>query len=196
MKSIESAAPTLHQRKIHYVDESIQQALLVGLVVLEVALVAGLSWLMWQHLNAIVEDNLYRIHLAEAQPILNQLLQEAARLLGIFVAVNAVALVLVHLLWQRHVRSILVAFGRLMAKTRALDFSADAPLQQRHQLLDLTGAQRDADRQRLITVRSLVQRLPTDPGADAAVVAPLLAALDEAIPKGRAARPERRLRRK
>lgn len=190
----EKSTPVAHQRKIHYVDESLQKALLVGLVLLEVALTAGLAWLMWQHLNAIVEDNLYRIHLADAQPILSQLLQEAARLLGIFVAVNAVALVLVHLLWQRHVRSILTAFGRLMAKTRVLDFSADAPLQQRHQLLDLTGAQRDADRQRLTTVRALVQRLPTDPGADAATVAPLLVALDDAIPKGRAARPERRLR--
>ncbi|NCP40959.1 MAG: hypothetical protein GW848_10745 [Rhodoferax sp.] len=194
MNTTSQAARVLHERKIHYVDESIQQALLVGLVLLEVALAAGLAWLMWQHLNTIVEDNLYRIHLADAQPILSQLLQEAARLLGIFVVVNVVALVLVHFLWQRHVRSILLAFGQLMAKTHALDYSADASLRGRHQLLDLTEAQRELDRQRLSAVRTLVQQLPAHPAANSAAVMSVLAALDDAIPEGRASRPERRVK--
>jgi len=194
MNTISQAARVLHERKIHYVDESIQKALLVGLVLLEVALAAGLAWLMWQHLNKIVEDNLYRIHLADAQPILSQLLQEAARLLGIFVAVNVVALVLVHVLWQRYVQSILLVFKQLMAKSAALDYSADAPARRRHQLLDLVEAQRELDRQRLTAVRALVQQLPADPAANSAAVAPVLAALDDTIPKGRASRPERRVK--
>jgi len=186
----------MHQRKIHYVDESLQKGLLVALVLLEVALAAALAWQMWGHLNAIVEDNLYRIHLADAEPILSQLLREAARLFGFFVLVNVVALVLVDALWRRYVRSILASFGLLMGKTAALDFSADAALERRHQLLDLSEQHRGQDRQRLAGVRAGVAQLSVaEQAGDATAMQQALDALNEAIPKGRAARPERRRQR-
>lgn len=182
-----------HQRKIHYVDEAIQKTLLVGLVLLEVALAAGLAWLMWHRLNAIVEDNLYLIHLAEARPILTQLLIEAARLLGVFVAVNVAALVLVDILWRRYVHSVLTSFAQSMAKTRALDFTPDVPLRSHHQLLDLTAAQREQDRQRLTAVRAQVHQLAKAASAESVGVAAALATLDATLPKGRESRPERRV---
>lgn len=194
MKLSEQAAPVLHQRRIHYVDESIQKALLLALVLLEVALATGLAWLMWERLNAIVEDNLYRIHLADAQPILSQLLQEAGRLLGIFVMVNVVALVLVDVFWRRYVQSILRSFMLLMGKTCALDYSADVPVSARHQLLDLAQAQRELDRHRLSAVRDSVSRLvAAQQAGDATVVQQALDVLNETIPKGRTSRPERRV---
>ncbi|PIQ50959.1 MAG: hypothetical protein COW02_17475 [Comamonadaceae bacterium CG12_big_fil_rev_8_21_14_0_65_59_15] len=182
-----------YQRRIHYVDESIQKWLLVGLVVLEVALAAGLAWLMYARLSAVVEDNLYRIHMADTQPIATQLLHESARLLGIFVLVNAVALLLGDWLWRRYVQSILRAFRQMMAKTAALDFSVDSTLQRRHQLLDLTEQQRRMDRERLTAVRNrLTQLVAAQQAGDGAAVQQALNALDQVIPQGRAARPERR----
>lgn len=182
-----------YQRRIHYVDESIQKWLLVGLVLLEMALAAGLTWLMYARLSAVVEDNLYRIHMADVQPIGAQLLHESARLLGIFVAVNLAALVLVDLLWRRYVQSILRAFRQMMAKIAALDFSVDPALQRRHQLLDLTEQQRRMDRERLTAVRNrLTQLVAAQQAGDAAAVQQALDALDQVIPQGRAARPERR----
>jgi len=183
-----------HQRRIHYVDESIQKGLLVGLVLLEMALVAGLAWLMYRHLSAVVEDNLYIIHMAEAKPLDTELLHAALRLCGLFVVVNVAALILVDVLWRRYVDSILGAFGQLMGKTAQLDFSADPALQKRHQLLDLTEQQRNQDRARLTSIRSgVVQLVAAQQVGDATAVQQALTALDEVIPQGRASRPERRM---
>jgi len=191
---MEHTSPVVHQRRIHYVDESIQKGLLVGLVLLEMALAAGLAWLMYRHLSAVVEDNLYIIHMAEAKPLATELLHAALKLFGLFVLVNVVALVAVDVLWRRYVDGILSDFGGLMRKTAQLDFSADAPLQRRHQLLDLAEQQRSQDRARLTAVHAASQRLiEAQQAGDGAAVQQALKALDEAIPQGRATRPDRRV---
>ncbi len=151
------------RRKIHYVDETLQKFFLTGLVLLEAGLAAGLTWLMWQHLNQVVDDNLYRVHLADAPPILLQLAQQALVLLGIFFAVNVVALVLVDLVWRAYVNTILRHFMQLMGKTAALDFTPDAPNPQRHLVLDLAESQRDKERQRLTEIRTRLSLLPRAP---------------------------------
>lgn len=184
---------TLHQRRIHYVDEAIQKGLLVGLVLLEIALAAGLAWLMYRRLSTVVEDSLYRIHLADAQPMVHLLLSESARLFGLFVLVNGVALVLVDMLWRRYVRGILAAFKLLMDKTARLDFSADPARQSRHVLLDLAQQQRDQDRARLVAINQRVAQLAqAQQAGDRPAVQQALDALDQVIPQGRASRPERR----
>lgn len=151
------------RRKIHYVDETLQKFFLTGLVLLEAGLAAGLTWLMWQHLNQVVDDNLYRVHLADAAPILLQLARQALVLLGIFFAVNVLALVLVDLVWRAYVNTILRHFMHLMGKTAALDFTRDAPNPQRHQVLDLAESQRDKERQRLTEIRTRLSLLPSAP---------------------------------
>lgn len=149
------------RRKLHYVDETLQKFFLSGLVLLEAALAAGLTWLMWQYLNQVVDDNLYRVHLADTPPILLQLAQQALVLLGIFFAVNVLALVLVDLIWRAYVNHILGHFMQLMGKTAALDFTSDLPNPQRHQVLDLAESQRDKERQRLTEIRTRLSLLPT-----------------------------------
>ncbi|OIP14525.1 MAG: hypothetical protein COY49_01575 [Comamonadaceae bacterium CG_4_10_14_0_8_um_filter_57_29] len=151
------------RRKLHYVDETLQKFFLVGLVLLEAALAAGLTWLMWQHLNQIVDDNLYRVHLNQAQPILAQLMQKALQLLGIFFAANLLALVLVDAVWRRYVNAILARFMRLMRKSAALDFNDDPATRERHQVLNLAESQRDKERQRLTEIRTRMSLLPEAP---------------------------------
>ncbi len=151
------------RRKMHYVDETLQKFFLTGLVLLEAGLAAGLTWLMWQHLNQVVDDNLYRVHLADAAPILLQLARQALVLLGIFFAVNVLALVLVDLVWRAYVNTILRHFMHLMGKTAALDFTSDQPNPQRHQVLDLAESQRDKERQRLTEIRTRLSLLPNAP---------------------------------
>lgn len=182
-----------YQRRIHYVDKTLQKWLLTGLVLMEVTLAAGLAWLMYTHLSQVVEDNLYVIHMAQAKPLSTELLQASLQVFGLFVVVNVVALVLVDVLWRRHVDLILREFGGLIGKTAALDMSADAAMQCQHALLDLTQAQRAQDRARLTAVHDHVAQLANAQEAgDAAAVQQALQALDQIIPAGRAARPERR----
>jgi len=152
-------APRHSRRKIRYIDDTLQKLLLVGLVLLEAGLAAGLTWVMFRHLTGIVESNLYRVHLAGAAPILNQLRHETLFLLGLFCVANAIVLVLVDFLWRRHVYSILGLFMNLVARTRALDFTADPDTGDRHQLLFLAQAQRERDRTRLWQIREQMSRL-------------------------------------
>ena len=114
MKPLSIIHKTHHRRKIHYVDETIQKFLLIGLVLLETGLAVGLAWLMFRHLNQIIDDNLYRIHLADTAPILTQLIHEAVILLGIFTVANLAALVLIDFIWRRYIYSILFFFKQLM----------------------------------------------------------------------------------
>ena len=170
-----------HRRKIHYVDETLQKFLLIGLVMLEAGLAAGLAWLMFRHLNQIIDDNLYRVHLADAVPIINQLTHAASILLGLFCAVNLVALAVVDLLWRRHVDSILRHFMRLVGKTRALDFTIDPTTGNRHLLLNLAETQREQDRTRLTKIR---QQLALMPGAsDSRRVYAVLDSVDQLLPR-------------
>lgn len=185
-----------YRRQIHYVDETLQKFFLAALVLLEVSLAVGLTWWMWQHLNQIVDDNLYRVHLAQAAPILRQLVQEALFLLGIFWAVNLAALLLVHWVWQCYVHSILRGFMQLMRKTAALDFAADPGTAQRHQILDLAERQREQDRQRFMAIRAqLAVMQPASPVTELAALLPTLRELLPPVP-GTAPAPKSERRRR
>lgn len=184
MKPLPLINKSRHQRKIHYVDETLQKFLLIGLVLLEAGLAAGLAWMMFRHLNQIIEENLYRVHLADAVPILTQLTHEAITLLLIFGATNLVALVFVDLLWRRYVNSILCLFMKLMGKTHQLDFTSDPIISDRHQVLHLTEIQRDQDRVRLTAIHDQLLHLETAMLANEAYAMNVaLKALNELLPQ-------------
>lgn len=188
MKTLPARANAGNRRRIKYIDETLQKWFLIVLVALEAGLAAGLAWLMFRHLNQIVDDNLYRVHLADTVPMLTQLIHQALILLALFFATNLLLLALVHFVWGRHVHSIFRLFMELMGKTRRLDFSADPEISDLHRVLDLTEAQREQDRIRLTEIRKqlagLEQSLPeTKPDQDAHAV---LRAINELLPAPRA----------
>lgn len=188
MKPLTIIDKTHHRRKIHYVDETLQKFLLVGLVVLESGLAGSLAWLMFLRLDRIVEDNLYRVHLGDATPILTQLMHEAFILLGIFGAANLIALILVNLFWRRYVNSILRLFKLLMDKTCRLDFTEDPQISDSHQVLDLAETQRDRDRICLSEIHAQLSQL--DSGMleenDTQGMNEVMKALDELLPRSAA----------
>ncbi len=151
-----------HRRHIHYVDKSLQQWLLAALVILEAGLVAAMVWLMHWRLSRIIEENLYRVHLAKAAPLLNQLMQEAPLLLGVFMLANVIALLLADGIWRAHVDSLLRSFMTLVGKTGRLDFSADPEMSGRHRLLDLAEAHRVRERNRLAAIREHMAKLDAE----------------------------------
>lgn len=141
------------RRRIRYIDEQLQRSLLIGLVLLEAGLVAVLAWLMHRHLNRIVEENLYRAHLAAASPMFGQLMHEALFLLALFLIANVMALLIGEVIWRSHVNSVLQRFMSLIGKTGHLDFSADPEALDRHPLLILAKHQRTHERRRLAAIR-------------------------------------------
>jgi hypothetical protein len=185
MKTLSLMDKPDHRRKIHYVDETLQRFLLIGLVALEAALAGGLAWMMYRRLSGIVEDNLYRVHLADNGSILPPMLHEAVMLLAIFSLVNLVAVLAVDFIWRRHVASILRLFNLLMGKTDQLDFTADPEISKRHEVLDLAETQRERDRVRLKEIREQLSRLETPAPAanDARQRLEILQAVGELLPQ-------------
>jgi hypothetical protein len=172
-----------HRRKLRYVDEALQKFLLIGLVALESGLAAGLAWMMYRRLDRIVQDNLFRVHLADAGPVLGQLVHEAIILLAVFAVANLLVVLLVEIVWRRHVHSITRLFGRLMDKTARLDFTADPEIGDAHQVVHLAASQRAQDRTRLAEIRRQLSRLDHE----AAGVQDVLNALDRLMPRNAAA---------
>jgi len=147
-------------RRIRYIDKTFQKWLILWLVLLEIELMAGLSWLLYLQLNRIIEDNLYRVHLANATPLLSQLLHTALPLLGMFLFVNALVLLFVYMFWRHYLNVMMRQFVILIGKTRRLDFSPDSvQTLRRHKLLRLTETQRAQERQRLLAIREQVSKL-------------------------------------
>lgn len=155
-----------HRRKIHYVDKTLQKWLLLALVMLEAGLVAAMVWLMHWRLSQVIEDNLYRVHLAKAASMLHQLMQEASLLLGVFIMANVIALLIADGIWRRYVNSLLRGFMTLIGKTGRLDFSADPEMSGRHRLLDLAATQRARERLRLGAIREQLAGLDAELSGD------------------------------
>lgn len=154
-----SLTDTRQRRRIQYVDETIQKFMLVGLVLLEPVLAGASVWLLHWRFNQIVEQNLYRVHLAEASSLFGQLLHEAFFLSGIFTLANVIALLIADLIWRRYVNSVLRHFRASVDKTSKLDFSSDPATAGHHPVLALAETQRAQERARLAAIRKLMTNL-------------------------------------
>lgn len=151
-----------HRRHIHYVDKTLQKWLLVALVGLEAGLVAGMVWMLHWRLGQVIENNLFRVHLAEDQSLFFGLMREAPLILSVFLIANVLALLLADGIWRRQVNSLLRSFMSLVGKSGRLDFSADAQPNGRHRLLELAQDQRARERSRLASIREHLAQLDAE----------------------------------
>jgi len=173
-----------HHRRIRYVDERLQKLFLFGLVALEAVLAGAMAWLMYHHLNQVIEDNMFRVHLSNVPSALELMMNKATLLLTVFSAVNLLALIVANLVWRAYVNSILRKLDHLMAKTLGLDFTIDPQNGDRHQVLELGEKQRNQERIRLMGIRGLAQQLAfaSQPSSDPAELAKILQSMDTVVP--------------
>lgn len=176
-----------HRRHIHYVDKTLQKWLLVALVGLEVGLVAGMVWMLYWRLGQVIENNLFRVHLARDQSLFFDLMREAPLILSIFLVANVLALLLADGIWRRQVNSLLRSFMSLVGKSGRLDFSADAQPSGRHRLLDLAHRQRARERLRLAAIRETIAKLDAElsGAADSRNLRELLNGLNQLVGRAR-----------
>lgn len=160
--SVNAPSRVPYQRKLRYVDAAMQRPLLVAMITLEVALAVALTWLAYRHLNGLIEENLYRVHLAPTGPNLARLAEEGLVMLAWFAGINVFALMLAEGVWSRRENLLLQDFFSLIEKTRTLDFSADLPANQSHEVLRLAFAWRVRERARFAAIRDQVTMLAAD----------------------------------
>jgi hypothetical protein len=145
--------PPVYRRHIFYVDRSIQQPFIVGLVLVEVALVVIAIAVAYWRLNVVIDESLYRVHITEFGPVWIRLAKEAAWILGAFAAINLLVLVVVESISSRFERLVLEDLGQLIRKIEHLDFSVDSGDRKAHDVLKLAHAWREKERIRFAAVR-------------------------------------------
>jgi hypothetical protein len=147
------------KRRIVYVDDKVQKGLLLALILLEAALIAGTLWMMYQQMGEIVSANLYRVHFIE-QPNIYPLLLKTI-LVGVLglLAINVILLWLVGWMWARHVDSILQPFRKVVDRVATLDFTGQEYAAAPHKVVELAQEWHGAKRQQLLKIREEIARL-------------------------------------
>lgn len=148
-----------HHRKIHYIDHVLQKRLLIALVILELIVLSIAGAILYVRLNTIVDESLYRIHFTGQASMFAVLLKESLLILGGLVAVNLLALFAADRIWSHYVDGILLALRGLLSRTRDLDLRDDARVPQRHRVLALALAWRDAERTRHLALRESLEAI-------------------------------------
>lgn len=153
-----------YKRKIHYIDATVQNRLLISFVLLEMLLIGAGMVVLYLDLKTVADENLFRIHFAASESLSALLFREAIRALVILVAVNVAALGFSEWLWSRYLDSILRPFSSLLSRTGCLDFTHDGICEQRHTVLEHAAAWREVERARCHRIRAELSRL--DENAD------------------------------
>ncbi len=157
------ARPRVVRRK-KCIDESIQVPLVVALVLLEISLACAAAGLLYLRLDAVIDENLYRIHLAGTETMLGQLLRQAAVVLGAFVAVNAAVLLAADWIWRRRVNRIVRELILAVRKASSLDYTPDPAIAGTHPALALAANWREKERARLWGIREAATGLDATAG--------------------------------
>lgn len=158
-KSSTSAQP--HQRNIQYIDQALQKWFLVALVALEVLILAGAGAILYFRLDAVVEDGLYRVHLAGQPSMFSVLLKESLQIVVGLIAINLIALFVADRIWARHVRGILGALRNILHSVRELDLREEAvtKISPNHEVLMVGLEWHRTERERHLALRKSLATL-------------------------------------
>lgn len=149
------------QRKHYYNDHRLQGYLITALVLIELLLVLALLAYLYAEFNHVIDARFYRIH-ASDEASWPEFLTLLAQAVGGFLLVNAAALYLAHLIWDRYVRRTVDLFAAGLERMIALDFNADAESRGgQHRIIDLLDSWRARERRRNQEIARLLDRLAT-----------------------------------
>lgn len=151
--------PIDHHRHRVYLDDLIQRRLLLLLVLMELAIVTAVIAWLYLEFRTVIEHGLYRIHHHDQHEAWPMLLSATWRAIGVLLLVNAFALVVADRIWARYVNGVLGRFGRLMARTTALDLGADTEPAGLHRVVDLASAWRQYEHRIWCDIRTEVEAL-------------------------------------
>ena len=167
----------VQRRRLRIVDHTLQQSLLVALVLMESVVVSLAIWALYRALGEIVDASTYRIHFHDAAPILGQLVAVGWRVLGAMLAVNFCALVAADRIWVHYVRNILRQLERQLDAAARLDLRVQAHDGCAHAVLDQVALWRAHEAAQLmrwrVQLRALPAALPATPCERALVGASL-----------------------
>ncbi|WP_426417203.1 hypothetical protein [Aestuariirhabdus sp. LZHN29] len=147
-------------RRRHYVSYHVQGRLLGALVLLEVLMVLVAVIYLYGRFDALLETQLYSIHRAPAGTLASQMFYELAVTVVAMTVVNAIALLVAHLIWQNYVERVLLQFRAQLERMAELDFRLHSDLDSDlHESVAMLARWLDAERAVATELRELVPLL-------------------------------------
>ena len=153
------------RRRRTYVDARLQGRLLGILLAVEAVLVLVALAAMYLRAGAVIDDNIYRVHLAGMPSLAELLLPGVVAAVAALLAVNCAAVLAIERQWARDARAIVSRFGALARRTGELDLTADEPAPYAHRAVIEMLLWREALRVRHGALRRTAAAL--DPDLDA-----------------------------
>jgi hypothetical protein len=151
-----------HQpRHIRYIDERIQGRLLAATLVLDVIVFATAMVVLYFHLNQVIDEQLFRIHMGpqEGLPVL---VSELLRVAPYIVLIKVLMMMLVEWVWLNYVRRIVVSLRTAFQAAAFLDLRLRPAPVVEHDVLDTAGDWIQDERLRCAQLRQLAEELRPD----------------------------------
>lgn len=170
-------------RHIRYLDERIQGRLLAAVLVFDVILFAGVMVVLYYHLNQVIEDQLFRIHMGpqEGLPVL---VAELLRVAPYIVLAKVLIVAVVEWVWSDYVSRIGMSLRTAFQAVAFLDLRLrPAPLV-KHEVLDRAGDWIQSERLRCAQLRQLTEEL--HPGMDRDSARQLVQEIRQRLPSSEA----------
>ena len=148
-----------HRRRQHLIDKKVQGQFLTALVIIEVLIFALGMMMVYQDMQAVMEDNLYRVHqhVQGGRPLLlKQLLLTVPWIIG----VNIVLLIIADRIWQRNVQVIVAELQAVLEKVRKLDLRGYHVHGDQHEVLQQAEHWFGVERERYHQLHTGVHQLP------------------------------------
>lgn len=148
------------RRRQYYTDNKVQGYLLAALIIMELVLVIGLLFMLYNGVNQIIEDQLYVIHQKDGEEPWMQVVELFVVMMTGFVLVNLLALYVAHVIWGRYVKQTVVQFSTMLDKLVELDFSEVTKERlYQHHLIDLMQQWLLSERARNRAISKRIRRL-------------------------------------
>lgn len=157
-----TAAHDAHHRRIHYIDHVLQRRLMMALVVLELIVLAIAGAFLYIRLDAIVEESLYRTHLAAQPAMFPLLLREAMKIVAGMILANLAALLVADRIWVTYVYGIRTALRELLTASRELDFRDVPEMEIGHRVIADAMQWRVSERTRIAALEVHLAALESD----------------------------------
>ncbi len=158
-----------NRRKKIYTDFDIQGKLVVFLILMETLLMAGAIVYLYIDFQSIIENHLYSAHFASKDALFQQFVIAFVHVIIAVVLINLIALWLTHIIWSKHIDTILSTFRQILQNTSKLNLSAAGTNgKARHFVLRFLSSWLTLERNRSFRLRALCSRM--DDRADLALI--------------------------
>ncbi|MEH6811413.1 MAG: hypothetical protein V7677_02680 [Motiliproteus sp.] len=147
------------QRRIVFIDTSLQGRLLAALILLETSMLIAALIYLYLKFNGIIEANLFTIHFSSRADLLPQFFEQMIRVILIMSLTNTVALMVAHHLWGSQIKSTMSAFVHRLRRFQALNFRRHDAEKQPHKVLVLLHQWQQLEIDRMNQFKSRIKEL-------------------------------------